>query len=112
VIEDALGRKLLEADAGPLHAPGQLESHYAPRALMRLNAREWREGEACLGFGIMDAALNLSPKSDVVEAAANLFAMLHQLDHSSAAVIAVAPIPMQGLGEAINDRLKRAAAPR
>ncbi len=112
VIEDALGRKLLAAEAGPLHAPGQLESHYAPRAKIRLNATSWHDGEAHLGFGTLDAALNLSREGDVVEAAANLFSMLHQLDQSSASVIAVAAIPMHGLGEAINDRLKRAAAPR
>ncbi len=111
-IENALGYKLLAADGGPLHAPGQLESHYAPRALLRLNATEWRESEVCLGFGTVDAPLNLSSKGDVIEAAANLFSMLHQLDAGGAEVIAVAPIPMQGLGEAINDRLKRAAAPR
>ncbi len=112
VIEDALGRKLFEAEAGPLHAPGQLESHYAPRAVMRLDARDWRAGEACLGFGALDAPLNLSRKGDVVEAAANLFAMLHQLDAAQPHMIAVAEIPKKGLGEAINDRLKRAAAPR
>ena len=112
VIEAALGQTLHEAGAGPLHAPGQLESHYAPRARIRLNATKWHDGEARLGFGNMDSALNLSRKGDVVEAAANLFSMLHQLDQSSAAVIAVAAIPKHGLGEAINDRLKRAAAPR
>ena len=111
-IEDALGRKLVAAESGPLHAPGQLESHYAPRALMRLHATQWRDGEARLGFGTMDAELNLSRKGDLVEAAANLFSMLHQLDQSNASVIAVAAIPTHGLGEAINDRLKRAAAPR
>jgi L-threonylcarbamoyladenylate synthase len=112
VIEDALGRKLLAAEGGPFHAPGQLESHYAPHARMRLNARDWRAGEACLGFGALDAPLNLSRRGDLVEAAANLFAMLHQLDAAKPEVIAVAEIPMQGLGEAMNDRLKRAAAPR
>jgi len=111
-IEEALGRKLAAAQAGPLHAPGQLESHYAPRALMRLNVTQWREGEARLGFGAMDAPLNLSPSGSLVEAAAHLFAMLHQLDAQGAEVIAVAPIPNTGLGEAINDRLRRAAAPR
>ena len=111
-IEQALGRKLEGASAGPIHAPGQLESHYAPSAPLRLNASEWRAGEAQLGFGRLDAPLNLSRKGDVVEAAANLFAMLHQLDASAPKVIAVAAIPMQGLGEAINDRLRRAAAPR
>ncbi|MBG1233080.1 L-threonylcarbamoyladenylate synthase [Aestuariivirga litoralis] len=111
-IEDALGQKLQAPVAGPLHAPGQLESHYAPRAVMRLNAKEWREGEARLGFGALDAPLNLSRTGDVVEAAANLFAMLHQLDNANSSTIAVAAIPEMGLGEAINDRLKRAAAPR
>ena len=112
IIEDALDRKLEAATAGPLHAPGQLESHYAPRAVLRLNAESWWAGEAQLGFGAYDAPLNLSHKGDVVEAAANLFAMLHQLDAAAPATIAVAPVPMAGLGEAINDRLKRAAAPR
>ena len=79
---------------------------------MRLNARNWQAGEARLGFGTHDAPLNLSRSGDVVEAAANLFAMLHQLDAQRPKVIAVAPIPPSGLGEAINDRLARAAAPR
>ena len=111
-IEQALGRELAAPTAGPLHAPGQLESHYAPLASMRLNATQWREGEARLGFGAMDAALNLSRSGDLVEAAANLFAMLHQLDTLGSSTIAVALIPGIGLGEAINDRLRRAAAPR
>jgi L-threonylcarbamoyladenylate synthase len=111
-IEEVLGRKLEAALAGPLHAPGQLESHYAPHARMRLNATDWRAGEVRLGFGIIDAPLNLSRKGDLVEAAANLFSMLHQLDAAGSSTIAVAPIPKIGLGEAINDRLRRAAAPR
>ncbi len=111
-IEEALGCKLQAPLAGPLHAPGQLESHYAPRAALRLNATQWHEGEAQLGFGGMDAPLNLSKKGDLVEAAANLFAMLHHFDAQGARIIAVAPIPNFGLGEAINDRLRRAAAPR
>ena len=111
-IEEVLGRFLLSATAGPLHAPGQLESHYAPQATMRLDARQWRDGEARLGFGTYDAPLNLSQRGDVVEAAANLFSMLHQLDADGATTIAVAPIPNIGIGEAINDRLMRAAAPR
>ena len=112
VIKEALGRKLESATASPLHAPGQLESHYAPQAKLRLDASDWREGEARLGFGVLDSEFNLSRKGDVVEAAANLFAMLHQLDTRSPQMIAVAAIPMHGLGEAINDRLRRAAAPR
>jgi L-threonylcarbamoyladenylate synthase len=112
-IEAALGFELLLGPvAGPLHAPGQLDSHYAPHAQMRLNASSWRDGEVRLGFGSYDAPLNLSAKGDVVEAAANLFSMLHELDAQKPSVIAVAPIPNSGLGDAINDRLKRAAAPR
>ena len=112
VIEDALGFKLLDATGGVMHSPGQMESHYAPHAAIRLNAEAPLKGEAYLGFGKFDSAHNLSPSGDVVEAAAHLFLMLHELDAMSPERIAVAPIPMTGLGEAINDRLKRAAAPR
>ncbi|MDE2445509.1 MAG: threonylcarbamoyl-AMP synthase [Alphaproteobacteria bacterium] len=111
-IEAALGYALLEPKSGPLHSPGQLESHYAPRALMRLNATAPEAGEVFLGFGPFSSPHSLSTSGDVVEAAANLFRMLHELDATGAAHIAVAPIPIHGLGEAINDRLKRAAAPR
>lgn len=115
----AIARPAIEAICGSLaaaddaiRAPGQLESHYAPRAALRLNAREKESGEALLGFGPSPGAtLNLSPSGDLVEAASNLFAMLHELDRQ-ASRIAVAPIPETGLGEAINDRLRRAAAPR
>jgi L-threonylcarbamoyladenylate synthase len=101
-------------------APGQLPSHYAPRARLRLDAREVRAGEALLAFGpgpIRGAehaavALNLSPGGDPIEAAANLFSHLRALDAAGVAAIAVAPVPHAGLGEAINDRLQRAAAPR
>jgi len=103
-----------EKDAA-LAAPGMLASHYAPNALMRLNA-EPRAGEAYLAFGaapqICGLIRNLSPSCDLHEAARNLFSMLHELDAVGASVIAVAPIPETGLGEAINDRLQRAAAPR
>jgi L-threonylcarbamoyladenylate synthase len=112
IIEDALSAKLLEAADGPLHAPGQLESHYAPIASLRLNALRAEVGETYLGFGVYKADFNLSPAGDVVEAAANLFRMLHEIDALNPTRIAVAPIPHLGLGEAINDRLKRAAAPR
>jgi len=118
----SIAREAIEAVAGPLHAPhdskvqspGQLASHYAPRAGLRLNAREAKAGETLLGFGpeAPRAARNLSRSSDLREAAANLFAMLHELDASGARAIAVMPIPDEGLGEAINDRLRRAAAPR
>ena len=112
VIEDALGIRMLDAIGGVMHSPGQMESHYAPHAAMRLNAEAPLNGEAYLGFGKFASAHNLSSSSDVVEAAANLFRMLHELDATKPTRIAVAPIPMIGLGEAINDRLKRAAAPR
>ncbi len=96
-----------------LHSPGQLESHYAPHADLRLNAAAPEEGEIFIGFGALaHGSFSLSPKGDVVEAAANLFRVLHEVDAHAPAGIAVAPIPMLGLGEAINDRLKRAAAPR
>jgi L-threonylcarbamoyladenylate synthase len=108
-----------DADDVPT-APGQLASHYAPRARLRLDAREVRAGEALLAFGpgpIRGAehaavALNLSPGGDPIEAAANLFSHLRALDAAGVAAIAVAPVPHAGLGEAINDRLQRAAAPR
>jgi L-threonylcarbamoyladenylate synthase len=115
----AIAREAIEAVTGPLAAagttirsPGQLESHYAPRAALRLNAREKEIGEVLLGFGPSPGArLNLSPTGDLKEAAANLFAMLHELDRQGSR-IAVAAIPDTGLGEALNDRLRRAAAPR
>lgn len=108
----------IEALTGPLAmpgstigAPGQLASHYAPRATLRLNASRARPGEVLLGFGPMESTLNLSPAADLVEAAANLFDHLHRLD-TLGRPIAVAQVPDTGLGRAINDRLTRAAAPR
>ena len=97
-------------------APGQLSSHYAPRARLRLNVANAEEGELMLAFG-PDApkerpGVNLSPSGDLAEAAANLYAYLHLLDDTGIDTIAVMPIPSQGVGVAINDRLKRAAAPR
>ncbi|HEX4532842.1 MAG TPA: L-threonylcarbamoyladenylate synthase [Rhizomicrobium sp.] len=118
----AIARDAIEAITGPLaqapalvQAPGQLESHYAPRARLRLNAHTPESGEVFLGFGVAQAdgvSLNLSARGDLHEAAANLFAMLRALDKTGAKQIAVAPIPETGIGEAINDRLRRAAAPR
>jgi len=111
-IEAVLGRPVAIAGEGAgIVAPGMMASHYAPNALLRLDAESAEAGEVYLGFGANDGALNLSPSGDLREAARNLFAMLHQLD-GTAARIAVAPIPRTGLGEAINDRLQRAAAPR
>ncbi|MEM8767688.1 MAG: Sua5 family C-terminal domain-containing protein, partial [Pseudomonadota bacterium] len=100
--------------AGKVSAPGQLSSHYAPRAALRLDASHAEAGEMLLGFGpgAPSDAPNLSPDGDVVEAAANLYRLLRELDATGASNIAVMPIPETGLGEAINDRLRRAAAPR
>lgn len=105
----ALGREQIEQVVGPLArpdagiiAPGQLQSHYAPRARLRLNATSKEPGEVLLGFG------PAAPK----DAAANLYQMLRSLDATGAQRIAVMPIPATDLGEAINDRLQRAAAPR
>jgi L-threonylcarbamoyladenylate synthase len=124
-IEEALGRALEDVPAGSVDpeapvAPGMLESHYAPRARLRLHADRVNPGEALLAFGarmppgIEQAAivLNLSPGGDLVEAAANLFSDLRTLDQADIATIAVMTVPDEGLGEAINDRLARAAAPR
>ncbi len=112
-IEQLIGAPLARrTDGDAITAPGQLGSHYAPKAAMRLNADSAGPDEALLGFGpTKGAALNLSPSGDLTEAAANLFDHLHQLDRTAQA-IAVAPIPDHGLGRAINDRLRRAAAPR
>ena len=112
-IEACLGAPLLRPDdpQTPL-APGQLASHYAPKGRVRLNATAAQEGEVLLGFGPVDAPLNLSPAGDLTEAASRLFACLHQLDGMGATAIAVSPVPDHGLGRAINDRLRRAAAPR
>jgi L-threonylcarbamoyladenylate synthase len=111
---EALVGPLAAATAGRVDAPGQLASHYAPRARLRLEAREARVDEQLLAFGpgAPAAAMNLSAAGDLAEAAANLYAMLRTLDATGTKGIAVMSIPRQGLGEAINDRLRRAAAPR
>jgi len=113
-LAEALGRMPEagpETSARPV-APGMLASHYAPRATLRLNAETPAPGETLLGFGPGAAEWSLSPAGDLEEAAANLFATLHAMDAAGVAAIAVAPIPETGLGRAINDRLRRAAAPR
>ncbi|MET0483804.1 MAG: L-threonylcarbamoyladenylate synthase [Aestuariivirgaceae bacterium] len=116
-IEAVLGRRLAAgpADADRPTSPGQLASHYAPRAMLRLNAAAPRPGEVFVTFGApagasRDAAVALSESGDLVEAAANLFRILHELDQRHVARIAIMPIPETGLGLAINDRLRRAAA--
>ena len=125
-IERVLGRAMMrppadaESDSGQPLAPGMLASHYAPRTSVRLNAERLAPGEALLAFGPhaiegIDAAvtvMNLSARGDLDEAAANLFGYLRALDAKNARTIAVMPIPQDGLGEAINDRLRRAAVGR
>ncbi|WP_407176402.1 L-threonylcarbamoyladenylate synthase [Bradyrhizobium sp. STM 3562] len=125
-IERVLDRPLKQAPADtdsdgaqPL-APGMLTSHYAPRAKVRLNVRSLKPGEALLAFGRPDVAgrehaaatMNLSESGDLAEAASHLFGYLRMLDATNAHTIAVMPVPPHGLGEAINDRLRRAAAGR
>lgn len=119
VLQAPLAGPPVDAEAAPA-APGLLSSHYAPRAKVRLDVDEVFPGEALLAFGPSlprgcEQAMtveNLSPTGDLAEAAANLFSALRRLDRSGAQTIAVAPFPREGLGEAISDRLARAAAPR
>ena len=111
VLGERPGRPELLPGTAP-RAPGMLASHYAPGLPVRLDAEAAAPGEALLGFGPGPATLNLSPSGDPTEAAANLFAMLRALDRAEFTAIAVRPIPESGLGLAINDRLRRAAAPR
>ncbi|MBR9973288.1 L-threonylcarbamoyladenylate synthase [Magnetospirillum sulfuroxidans] len=113
-IEAVLAQKLSRptAHSAAPKSPGMLESHYAPSLAVRLNAATAANGEALLGFGPMACTRNLSEQGDLEEAAANLFAALRALDDPAFTAIAVAPIPENGLGCAINDRLRRAAAPR
>ncbi|MGD0851166.1 L-threonylcarbamoyladenylate synthase, partial [Bradyrhizobium sp.] len=125
-IERVLGRALLQPpadadnDTGQPLAPGMLASHYAPHKPVRLNAFGIEPGEALLAFGPnavpgVDAStvvMNLSARGDLAEAAANLFGYLRALDARAPRVIAVMPVPQHGLGEAINDRLRRAAMAR
>jgi len=123
-VEEFLGHNIgtaaVAADAARPVAPGMLVSHYAPRAALRMNAVAVAPGEALLAFGPalpLDASnaqtiLNLSDRGELVEAAANLFNYLRMLDGSGVRSIAVVPIPDEDIGEAINDRLRHAAAPR
>ena len=102
----------VKADEGKIEAPGQLASHYAPSKPLRLNAQEAAEDEYLIGFSGVAGEACLSPSGDLVEAASRLFDLLHVADESDKPRIAVAPVPSEGLGSAINDRLRRAAAPR
>jgi L-threonylcarbamoyladenylate synthase len=100
------------AEGGGIEAPGQLGSHYAPAKPVRLDARAAEAGEWLIGFGAIAGDASLSPSGDLVEAAASLFERLHEAEAALQPRIAVAPVPDEGLGAAINDRLRRAAAPR
>ncbi|WP_310468094.1 Sua5 family C-terminal domain-containing protein, partial [Sphingomonas sp.] len=100
------------ADTGKIEAPGQLASHYAPGKPLRLDALTREADEYLIGFGPVAGNASLSAGGDLVEAAANLFDLLHRADESPKPRIAVAPVPRDGLGAAINDRLARGAAPR
>jgi L-threonylcarbamoyladenylate synthase len=99
-------------EAEAISAPGQMASHYAPSKPVRLNATEARAGEWLIGFGPVAGDASLSRVGNLVEAAARLFDLLHEADMQDRPAIAIAPVPEDGLGLAINDRLKRAAAPR
>lgn len=113
IIEQCLDQTLERPNTGEISAPGQLLSHYAPNAPVRLEATEKFDREVLIGFGPTENAdLSLSESGDLHDAAANLFQILHQANDLNASRIAVAPIPETGLGVAINDRLRRAAAPR
>lgn len=111
-LTELAGRDVAAAAGGAIEAPGQLASHYAPSRPLRLNAIERREGEWLIGFGDVGGDASLSESGDLAQAAARLFDLLHEADAAPARSIAVAPIPDTGLGQAINDRLRRAAAPR
>ncbi len=117
VFGSRLERPVLAGGTAARSSPGQLESHYAPTKPVRLDVREPLPGEALLAFGPdlpehAGPTVNLSPKGSLIEAAARLFQALRDLDRADASVIAVMPVPRTGLGLAINDRLRRAAAPR
>jgi L-threonylcarbamoyladenylate synthase len=111
-LTQAAGHPIAIGETGTIEAPGQLASHYAPSQPVRLHATERRSGEWLIGFGPIAGDRSLSPSGDLTEAAARLFDALHEADATASAGIAIAPIPNEGLGIAINDRLNRAAAPR
>ena len=108
-IERVLGTSPLAASGDNIEAPGQLASHYAPSKAVRLNVIQQEPGEWHIGFGAMEGNDNLSASGDLAQAAANLFDALHRADASAALSISVAPIPHEGIGVAINDRLQRAS---
>lgn len=109
-IAGVLGAESAAMTSAKIEAPGQLASHYAPGKPVRLNAMEAHEGEFLIGFGEIDGDVTLSASGDLAEAAARLYACLHQAAAAPQSHIAVAPVPDQAIGVAINDRLRRAAA--
>jgi L-threonylcarbamoyladenylate synthase len=111
-VADATGETVYDRNEGEITAPGQLASHYAPNAAVRLNATKAEDGEVLIGFGAITGDFTLSLSGDLREAAQKLFKTLRAADAAGPTTIAVAPVPMHGIGIAINDRLKRAAAPR
>ncbi len=111
-ISNTLDLPVYDRDDSQITAPGQLKSHYAPTASVRLNATEKQENEVLIGFADIKGDMSLSPDGNLGEAAKALFFILRQADKLGPSTIAVAPIPNEGIGIAINDRLNRAAAPR
>ena len=109
-LAEASGLQVATVTSDAIEAPGQLAQHYAPSKPVRLNATEARDDEWLIGFGPVAGNVSLSPTGDLAEAAARLFELLHQADAGDAPSIAFAPVPDKGLGAAINDRLRRAAA--
>jgi len=109
-LAEASGLQVATGTSDTIEAPGQLAQHYAPSKPVRLNATEARDSEWLIGFGSIAGDVSLSPKGDLAEAAARLFELLHEADAGAAPSIAFAPVPGEGLGAAINDRLRRAAA--
>ena len=113
-LESKIGKVEIASENKIISSPGMLASHYAPKARVKTRMTTVMDGEAFLGFGNIsfEPFPNLSTKGDLVEAASNLFHMMRELDKQNPTYISIAPIPNEGLGIAINDRLQRAAAPR
>lgn len=111
-LTNVCGRSIFDREDATITAPGQLKSHYAPNAAVRMNVVARNDDEILIGFGKNDGDLNLSKSGDLAEAARNLFSILRAADKRNKGTIAIVPIPNKGIGLAINDRLQRAAAPR
>lgn len=111
-LEEAIGKPPMAVTTGKIESPGQLVSHYSPSKPLRINAKAAESDEYLIGFGRIAGDWNLSPHSDLAEAASHLFAALHAADASKRSKIAVGPVPNDGIGVALNDRLRRAASPK